>query len=131
MFVEDDSLPTAQPLTGRRPFLVTSAKGLPRKSGRHPVKLERIARAERKRGCSADDSSAVNAERKGKLMESELFHWLCGMPWFGWIALVAIVSGSIAGVMKTRYQHLERMEMIRHGVNPDAEGRKPIVPPEV
>ena len=73
----------------------------------------------------------VNAEPKGKLMESELFHWLSGMPWFGWVAIVAIVSGCITGIVKMRYQHAERMEMIRHGINPDFDGGKPIVPPEV
>jgi hypothetical protein len=65
-------------------------------------------------------------------MESfELFRWLSGMPWFGWVAIVAIISGSINGMVRMRYQHAERMELIRHGIHPDSADGKPIVPPEV
>jgi hypothetical protein len=62
-------------------------------------------------------------------MESELFQWLSGMPWFGWVAIVAIVCGSISAILRRRYQHVERIEMIRHGLDPDSG--KPTMPPEV
>jgi hypothetical protein len=45
---------------------------------------------------------------------------LTTMPWFGWVAIAAIVSGCLSGILKMRYQHLERIEMIRQGMNPDA-----------
>jgi len=54
-------------------------------------------------------------------MASETFHFLNGIPWFAWIAIVAIISGSLADVMKRRYRHLERLEMIRQGMNPDSD----------
>jgi hypothetical protein len=53
------------------------------------------------------------------------------MPWYGWVAIVAIVSGCITSMVNRHYQHAERMEMLRHGINPDQGGGKPPVPPEV
>lgn len=40
-------------------------------------------------------------------------------PWFAWVAIVAIVSGSISGMLKMWLTHRERIEMIRQGMNPD------------
>jgi hypothetical protein len=37
--------------------------------------------------------------------------------------IVAIVCGSISGIIKMKHQHAERMEMIRLGMHPD--GGKP------
>jgi hypothetical protein len=62
-------------------------------------------------------------------MQPEVIHWLSGMPWFGWIAMVAIVCGCVSGIIQMRHKHIERMEMIRHGMNPD--GGKPYGTPEV
>lgn len=42
------------------------------------------------------------------------------IPWFGWIAIIAIVSSAISQCLRWHYQHVERMEMIRQGMNPDA-----------
>ncbi len=46
------------------------------------------------------------------------------IPWFAWIPIVAIVGGivrsTITGIVKSTYQHRERMEMIRMGMHPDA-----------
>lgn len=41
------------------------------------------------------------------------------MPWFGTIALVAIVTGCITSCVAGWQKHRERMEMIRHGMHPD------------
>jgi hypothetical protein len=41
------------------------------------------------------------------------------MPWYGWIAIVAILGGTISGVIKLVFQHRERMAMIAQGMNPD------------
>jgi hypothetical protein len=45
---------------------------------------------------------------------------LSTIPWFGWIAIVAIVCSAVSQCLRWRYQHAERMEMIRQGMNPDA-----------
>lgn len=45
---------------------------------------------------------------------------LSSIPWFGWIAIVAIVCSAVSQWMRWRFQHVERMEMIRQGMNPDA-----------
>jgi hypothetical protein len=45
---------------------------------------------------------------------------LATLPWFAWIAIVAIVSGSVCGTLKTLIIHRERMAMIRQGMHPDS-----------
>jgi hypothetical protein len=51
---------------------------------------------------------------------------LATLPWFAWIAIVAIVSGSVCGTLKTLIIHRERMAMIRHGMHPDSVTAKTI-----
>jgi cation transporter-like permease len=48
------------------------------------------------------------------------------IPWFAWIALAAIASGTLSGIVKMIIVHRERIAMIRHGLNPDAPARKPV-----
>ena len=43
------------------------------------------------------------------------------MPWFGWIAIVAIVSGALQAAVKSLITHRERMAMIKQGMYPDPE----------
>lgn len=50
---------------------------------------------------------------------SSLFDWLDGMPWFGWIAIVAIVTGCVTGTINNMLTHRQRMAMIRQGLHPD------------
>jgi hypothetical protein len=60
-------------------------------------------------------------------MSSDLFTWVSAIPWYAWIPIVAIVCGCITGIIKLRYQHKERIEMIRQGIHPDAgPGGKPL-----
>jgi hypothetical protein len=47
--------------------------------------------------------------------------WLGVLPWFAWIAIVAIVSGCVTGIITTLIQHRERMAMIQMGMHPDAK----------
>jgi hypothetical protein len=49
---------------------------------------------------------------------------LNALPWFAWIAIVAIVSGTIGDLLKRSIQHRERMAMIQRGINPDAPTEK-------
>jgi hypothetical protein len=50
------------------------------------------------------------------------------IPWFGWVGIVAIISGSVTGIVNACLRHFERMELIRQGMNPDAFDAKPRVP---
>jgi heme exporter protein D len=45
---------------------------------------------------------------------------LSALPWFAWIAIVAIVTSMITGVIQALIQHRERMAMIEHGIHQDA-----------
>ena len=49
---------------------------------------------------------------------------LNAMPWFAWIAIVAIVGGTIGDLLKRSIRHRERMAMIQRGINPDAPTEK-------
>jgi hypothetical protein len=40
------------------------------------------------------------------------------LPWFAWIAIVAIAGGAVREVMKLSHRHRERMEMIQQGMDP-------------
>lgn len=48
------------------------------------------------------------------------------MPWYAIVAIVAIVCGAVTQIVSMTHKHRERLEMIRHGMNPDpAKGRDP------
>ncbi len=47
------------------------------------------------------------------------------IPWFAWIPIVAIICGTISGVVTSMHRHAERMAMIRMGMHPDAKSEKP------
>ena len=46
------------------------------------------------------------------------------LPWFAWIAIVAIVCGTIDDLLKRSIKHRERMALIERGMNPDAATEK-------
>lgn len=50
---------------------------------------------------------------------------LATIPWFAWIPIVAIICGTIGGVVKSLTTHRERMTMIRMGIHPDLASEKP------
>ncbi|WP_169973125.1 hypothetical protein [Tautonia rosea] len=50
------------------------------------------------------------------------------IPWFAWIAIVAILSGSVAGIFNSWFRHRERMAMIHQGMHPDSGDGKSSVP---
>ena len=43
---------------------------------------------------------------------------LHALPWYAWIAIVAIIGTTVRSVVKMSHQHRERMEMIRQGLDP-------------
>ena len=43
---------------------------------------------------------------------------LRAMPWFAWIAIVAIIGETVRRVIKMSHQHRERLEMIQQGMDP-------------
>jgi hypothetical protein len=50
---------------------------------------------------------------------------LGAIPWFAWIPIVAIICGTIGGIVNAVHKHDERMAMIRMGMHPDAKTEKP------
>lgn len=42
------------------------------------------------------------------------------MPWYAWVAIVAIIGGTVTGVVNGLIHHRERMAMLNQGINPDA-----------
>jgi hypothetical protein len=50
---------------------------------------------------------------------------LDALPWYAWIPIVAIICGTIGGLVKTSIIHRERMAMIQQGMHPDAPTAKP------
>ncbi|MHC5064346.1 MAG: hypothetical protein ACYTG5_10275 [Planctomycetota bacterium] len=44
------------------------------------------------------------------------------LPWYAWVAIVAIVCGTINAMMRRSHAHTERMAMIKQGMDP---GRDP------
>jgi len=53
-------------------------------------------------------------ETLGNVMES--------IPWYAWIPIVAIIVGGVSSIIKLSHKHRERMEMIRHGIDPRKPG---------
>jgi hypothetical protein len=55
--------------------------------------------------------------------ESSLVSASSGFPWYGWVAIAAILSvfitGGVTETIKCVLKHRERMAMIRMGMNPD------------
>ncbi len=43
---------------------------------------------------------------------------LNALPWFAWIAIVAIIGGTVRRAQKARHEHVERMGMIDQGLDP-------------
>lgn len=43
---------------------------------------------------------------------------LTSIPWFAWVAIVAIIGGITSGIIKMILRHSERMEMIERGIDP-------------
>ena len=53
---------------------------------------------------------------------------VASMPWFGWVAIVAVVCGTITKVVSMSHEHFERMAMIQQGLDPRSKGpRQPEV----
>jgi hypothetical protein len=72
--------------------------------------------------------SVFDLRKRERFLVHELSNAICQIPWYAWIAIVAIVSGGVTQMLRQRYKHLERMEMIRQGLDPDKG--KPALPPE-
>ena len=60
---------------------------------------------------------------------NEFWSWARSIPWFGWVAIVAIICGCITGIVKMIFKHQEDMERIRQGDNSSySESAKPPKP---
>ena len=47
-----------------------------------------------------------------------LANFLSSIPWYGWVAIVAIVCGAFQAVVKSMHRHEQRMAMIDKGMDP-------------
>ena len=43
---------------------------------------------------------------------------LGSLPWFAWIAIVAIMGGTAQSITKAIHHHRQRMELIQQGMDP-------------
>ena len=43
---------------------------------------------------------------------------LKSIPWFAWIAIIAILSSAVVSIFKGIHRHEERMAMIKQGADP-------------
>ncbi len=50
---------------------------------------------------------------------------LGSIPWFAWIAIVAIICSTLQCLAKSSMRHRERIAMIRMGMHPDLGVEKP------
>jgi len=41
------------------------------------------------------------------------------IPWYGWVAIIAIVSGCAVQITRRAHEHEERMAKIERGLDPD------------
>ena len=48
----------------------------------------------------------------------QFWRFLSTIPWYAWIAIVAIVGGIIRQIVVMSHKHQERMAMIRQGIDP-------------
>jgi hypothetical protein len=51
-------------------------------------------------------------------MMEAVIEFLGALPWFAWIAIVAIGGGTVRSVVKANHHHQQRMELIRQGLDP-------------
>lgn len=59
--------------------------------------------------------------------DSSLFsRVLLSIPWWAWIAIVAIISSCLGETFKAVLRHNERMALIRMGLHPDAPAEPPL-----
>ena len=47
-----------------------------------------------------------------------MFEILRSIPWFAWIAIIAIVSSAVVSLVRLIHRHDERMAMIKQGMDP-------------
>ena len=46
---------------------------------------------------------------------------LQGIPWYGWVAIVAILAGATRSIIAQTHSHEQRMEMIKRGLDPSED----------
>ena len=47
-----------------------------------------------------------------------MYSILQSIPWFAWIAIIAILSSAMVSIFRGIHRHEERMEMIKQGMDP-------------
>ncbi|MFT7670324.1 MAG: hypothetical protein ACI8X5_003032 [Planctomycetota bacterium] len=49
---------------------------------------------------------------------------LVRLPWIAWVIVVAIIFSSVKSIVRMTHTHIERMEKIRRGYDPDDTGEE-------
>ena len=78
------------------------------------------------RRCAAvqatwDLRESVRAYRRRRvrvIQSAAMFEILSSIPWFAWIAIVAITWSAVVAILKAMHRHDERMAMIKQGMEP-------------
>jgi hypothetical protein len=47
-----------------------------------------------------------------------MIEFLRSIPWYAWVAIVAILAGAFQAVVKSIHRHEQRMAMIKQGMDP-------------
>ncbi|MHC4958688.1 MAG: hypothetical protein ACYTGN_09950 [Planctomycetota bacterium] len=93
------------------------------------VALEQPPRARPRRAAVGPSRSGACTQGKripytGAMIGASASEILHSIPWYAWVAIVAIVGGTISSVVKARYRHALRMEMVAKGLDPTAINSK-------
>ena len=43
---------------------------------------------------------------------------MSSLPWYAWVAIVAILAGAFQSVVKSIHRHEQKMAMIKQGMDP-------------
>ena len=46
------------------------------------------------------------------------WNFLSRIPWYAWVPILGIIAGAIQQIISRSHRHEERMEMLRHGIDP-------------
>ena len=47
-----------------------------------------------------------------------MLEFMSSLPWYAWVAIVAILAGAFQSVVKSIHRHEQRMAMIKQGLDP-------------
>ena len=48
--------------------------------------------------------------------------FMSSLPWYAWVAIIAIIGGTISSITRANHTHQQRMAMIKQGMDPSKRG---------